>query len=111
MNRDDTGRPGPGGPEIRELAMGFPHSPLCPLWICRVDAQEWPCGPARYELSRWYRDDRTGLRMFMAELQTVALEDLWRLYGGDPPTTPQALYDRFVGWARRWRGPEPVSGG
>ncbi|MGW4463470.1 hypothetical protein [Micromonospora sp. NPDC004704] len=82
---------------IPELAE---HTPLRPLWICRVDARPWPCPDARLNLVAAYLPDRRielylylGLQFTTAlvELDTVAVDNGVR-------ATPSGLHVRILGW-------------
>nr|MDT0661457.1 hypothetical protein [Micromonospora sp. DSM 115978] len=75
-----------------------PHLPQRPLWLCRVCAGPWPCGPARLALLREHGGDLIYLRMYLASQMHDALRDLIRLHPHDPPT-PEATHDRFLAWA------------
>ncbi|WFE52360.1 flavin reductase [Micromonospora sp. WMMD1155] len=68
-----------------------PHVAARPSWRCRVCGAAWPCSPARLSLLGEYRDNRTGLLIYLAALLDEAAGDL---PGHDP------LTDRFVTWAR-----------
>lgn len=76
------------------------HRMVRPLWLCRVCAGPWPCGPARLALLREFGGDRCGLSIQMATLYVSALHDLSRLHPYDEPT-PELLFQRFVGWVRQ----------
>jgi hypothetical protein len=79
-----------------------PHLPVRPIWLCRVCAAPWPCGPARLALTHEYADDRIGLTVYLASLLDEASADLHRL-NPQPGPEPDDLYARFVRWARRWQ--------
>lgn len=81
-------------PELAE------HTPLRPLWICRIDACPWPCPDARLNLVAAYLPTRRielylylGLQFTtaLAELDTVVLEA-----GAQPD--PYSLHARILGW-------------
>jgi hypothetical protein len=75
------------------------HLPLKPLWICRTDAQPWPCADARLDLTEGFRGKTISLTLFLASQFVEALNDLHAIDPalGDPPD-PHALYQRFLGW-------------
>jgi hypothetical protein len=74
------------------------HAALRPLWICRIDAQPWPCADARIHLTRRYRDKPVALYVQLGGLLAEAMADLYTLdaYGAPDPGT---LSERFLGWA------------
>ncbi|MFE9200975.1 hypothetical protein [Micromonospora sp. NPDC007230] len=77
-----------------------PHLPLRPLWLCRSCATPWPCAAARLTLVREYADDPVALAVYLCGVLHEATADLYLLHPNDPPD-PAALFDRFLGWARR----------
>ncbi|MFG1678394.1 hypothetical protein [Micromonospora sp. NPDC049282] len=81
-----------------------PHLPVRPIWLCRCCAQPWPCGVARLALAAEYADDRVGLSVYLCGQLYDAATDLHRLNPNDAPS-PQALFARFIAWARPWRCP------
>ncbi|MFD6565525.1 flavin reductase [Micromonospora profundi] len=68
-----------------------PHVAARPSWRCRVCGAAWPCSPARLALLGEYRENRTGLLIYLATLLNEATSDL---AGRD------RLTDRFLTWAR-----------
>ncbi|MET8281853.1 flavin reductase [Micromonospora sp. NPDC005174] len=62
-----------------------------PSWRCRVCGAAWPCSPARLALLGEYRENRTGLLVYLATLLDEA--------AGDLPDSDR-LTDRFLSWAR-----------
>ena len=74
-----------------------PHAAARPSWRCRVCGAAWPCSPARLALLGEYRENRTGLLIYLATLMHEAMTDLAALNDDAPP---DGLTDRFVGWAR-----------
>ncbi|MEV0809513.1 flavin reductase [Micromonospora sp. NPDC050200] len=74
----------------------IPHAPMRPLWRCRNCAAEWPCQPARLALLVEYRDDRTGLLVYLGGLMAEATDQLAQLH----PQTRLDLTERFLAWAR-----------
>lgn len=79
--------------------MSRDHAALRPLWICRACAQPWPCAVARLRLLGEYRDDRVGLHLYLGWALFAAAEDLYKL-NPQPGPDPDALYSRFLHWAR-----------
>ncbi|NGM11453.1 hypothetical protein O3597_15975 [Verrucosispora sp. WMMA2044] len=77
-----------------------PHTPLRPIWCCRVDGQPWPCGQARLLLRVEYDGNLPGLSIYLAGLMYEAMRDLYRLNPHDGPT-PTTLFTRFMAWTRR----------
>ncbi|WP_326556715.1 hypothetical protein [Micromonospora sp. NBC_01796] len=77
------------------------HLPLKPLWICRTDAQPWPCADARLDLAAGFRDKTINLTLFLAAQFVEALEDLHSIDPqlGEPPDS-RILYERFLGWVQ-----------
>lgn len=71
-----------------------PHVAARPSWRCRVCGAAWPCSPARLALLGEYRENRTGLLIYLAALLHEATPDL----AGQFP--PERLADRFLTWAR-----------
>ncbi|MFE9652503.1 flavin reductase [Micromonospora sp. NPDC006431] len=71
-----------------------PHVAARPSWRCRVCGAAWPCSPARLALLGEYRENRTGLLIYLSTLMHEAMTDLT----GQLP--PQRLTDRFLTWAR-----------
>ena len=74
-----------------------PHLPRRPLWICRVDAQPWPCAEARLRLIREYRTDPVGLATYLGTVLHELIADLYRL-NPDTAPRPAALFRRVLGW-------------
>ncbi|MEW2382987.1 flavin reductase [Micromonospora sp. NPDC047707] len=74
-----------------------PHVAARPSWRCRVCGAAWPCSPARLALLGEYRENRTGLLIYLGTLMAEAMTDLADLNG---PTVPANLHDRFLAWAR-----------
>ncbi|GAB3818260.1 hypothetical protein GCM10027605_70470 [Micromonospora zhanjiangensis] len=75
--------------------MRVPHDPIRPMWLCRSCAQPWPCGAARLELLRDYRDSILGMYAYLAACLNEAREDLRDL----APSAPAPdLWPRFMGW-------------
>ncbi|MEU0550383.1 hypothetical protein [Micromonospora sp. NPDC005979] len=77
-----------------------PHTPMRPLWLCRVCAAAWPCPPARLLLTMQYRRDRVGLSVYLASQLFEATADLLKL-NPDALPDPRELFDRFVAWTAR----------
>ncbi|MEU4333766.1 flavin reductase [Micromonospora lupini] len=71
-----------------------PHVAARPSWRCRVCGAAWPCSPARLALLGEYRENRTGLLIYLATLLQEADGDLANQLGHD------LLNDRFLTWAR-----------
>ncbi|MFG3558982.1 flavin reductase [Micromonospora sp. NPDC047557] len=71
-----------------------PHVAARPSWRCRVCGIAWPCSAARLALLGEYRENRTGLLVYLAALREEADADLGR------QVTPDRLTDRFFTWAR-----------
>ncbi|MFY1617122.1 flavin reductase [Micromonospora sp. WMMD736] len=69
------------------------HVAARPSWRCRVCGAGWPCSPARLALLGEYRENRTGLLIYLATLLDEATGDL-------PSLDPGRLADRFLTWAR-----------
>ncbi|MEU5941580.1 flavin reductase [Micromonospora sp. NPDC047548] len=74
-----------------------PHVAARPSWRCRVCGAAWPCSPARLALLGEYRENRTGLLIYLGTLMHEAMTDLAVLNGQD---APEVLADRFLTWAR-----------
>ncbi|WP_433535216.1 flavin reductase [Micromonospora sp. CA-249363] len=70
-----------------------PHVAARPSWRCRVCGAAWPCSPARLALLGEYRENRTGLLIYLATLLDEATANL-------PSTDPESLNNRFLTWAR-----------
>ncbi|MFC4022085.1 flavin reductase [Micromonospora sp. GCM10011542] len=68
-----------------------PHVAARPSWRCRVCGAAWPCSPARLALLGEYRENRTGLLIYLGTLLYEATGDL---------TDVNGLPDRFLPWAR-----------
>ncbi|WP_347404376.1 hypothetical protein [Micromonospora sp. WMMD961] len=47
-----------------------PHVAARPSWRCRVCGAAWPCSPARLSLLGEYRENRTGLLIYLAGTRT-----------------------------------------
>ncbi|MBM0236635.1 flavin reductase [Micromonospora sp. ATA32] len=73
------------------------HLPTRPTWRCQACGIAWPCSAAKLRLLGEYRHDRVALTIYLATLQAEAADQLAEL---DHGTTPAALTDRFVSWAR-----------
>ncbi|MEV0214967.1 hypothetical protein [Micromonospora sp. NPDC050695] len=87
-----------------------PHTPLRPMWFCRVDGQHWPCAEAKLRLRLEFEDNAPGLSIYLAGMFYEATKDLYHLNPHDGPT-PQALYERFVAWGPyRKSAAEPSEG-
>ncbi|NJP34685.1 flavin reductase [Micromonospora thermarum] len=71
-----------------------PHVAARPSWRCRVCGAAWPCSPARLALLGEYRENRTGLLIYLGTLMAEAVEDL------NGQAVPANLHDRFLTWAR-----------
>ena len=71
-----------------------PHVAARPSWRCRVCGAAWPCSPARLALLGEYRENRTGLLIYLATLLQEADEHLGSQLG------PDRLTERFLTWAR-----------
>ncbi|MEV6811338.1 hypothetical protein [Micromonospora sp. NPDC051296] len=91
--------PGRGPQADRPRGSGgtIPHTPARPMWFCRVDGQPWPCGEARLLLVVEFRDNVSGLTIYLAGLMYEAMRDLYRLNPHDGPD-PKELFARFVAW-------------
>jgi hypothetical protein len=74
------------------------HVALRPLWICRACADPWPCATARLLLKGQYDQNPIGLSVHLRGVLHEAIRDLYRLNACDAPA-PQAMFERFVGWA------------
>ncbi|QGN47369.1 flavin reductase [Micromonospora sp. WMMC415] len=74
-----------------------PHVAARPSWRCRVCGAAWPCSPARLALLGEYRENRTGLLIYLGTLLAEAMTDLADLSGTAAPVN---LHDRFLTWAR-----------
>jgi hypothetical protein len=87
----------PLGPEITLVHPVAGHTPIRPMWICRTDAQPWPCADARLSLIREYRRNRTDLASYLATTLATAMRDLHTL---NPDTAPDPvdLDTRFLSW-------------
>ncbi|WP_406075491.1 flavin reductase [Micromonospora sp. NBC_01638] len=68
-----------------------PHVAARPSWRCRVCGAGWPCSPARLALLAEYRENRTGLLIYLAALLHEAAGDL---------AGQERLTERFLTWAR-----------
>ncbi|AVT30824.1 flavin reductase [Plantactinospora sp. BC1] len=75
-----------------------PHTPMRPSFRCRACGAEWPCSIARRMLLHVYRNDRTGLLIYLAAQLTRAIQDL-------PGVHPALLAGRIVYWVPRNRAP------
>ncbi|WP_420116483.1 flavin reductase [Micromonospora sp.] len=75
---------------------GLDHRPLRPIWLCRLDANPWPCGEAKLALRAAFADDRSALLTLMSTLQREAENHLTQLDGG----RSNNLTDRFLSWAQ-----------
>jgi hypothetical protein len=71
------------------------HAPVRPEWRCPTCRVDWPCDPAKEQLTAAYGSDRVALSVQMSiELQRAA---------GELPaekTNVTDLHYRFVGWTR-----------
>lgn len=77
--------------------MPTPHVPLRPLWICRCDAQPWPCAESRLALTREYAGNQVTLCVYLGMSLAEAMRDLHLLDPAGAPE-PAALANRFLGW-------------
>jgi hypothetical protein len=73
------------------------HLPQRPLWICRIDAQPWPCADARLCLLRQYREDSVAISIYLCTALHELIADLYRL-NPDTAPEPRALFERILGW-------------
>ncbi|MFY1578087.1 flavin reductase [Verrucosispora sp. WMMD703] len=71
-----------------------PHIAARPSWRCRVCGAAWPCSPARLALLGEYRENRTGLLIYLGTMMYDAAGDLTGQH------SPGVLADRFLTWAR-----------
>lgn len=78
---------------LDERLSGIEHQPTRPTWECRRCQGPWPCAAGRVQLAEAYRDDRSGLAIYMGKLYAAALEEL-------PTIPPGPLYEQFVAWTR-----------
>ncbi|MFI6761995.1 hypothetical protein ACIBF5_22925 [Micromonospora sp. NPDC050417] len=86
-----------GGLIVPELAE---HTPLRPLWICRVDACPWPCPDARLNLlASYYPHRRLELYLYLGAQFISGLADLDSIVVdlGERPD-PHGLHSRILGW-------------
>ncbi|MEV4626101.1 hypothetical protein AB0J90_07410 [Micromonospora sp. NPDC049523] len=84
-------------PIVPELAE---HTPLRPLWICRVDAHPWPCADVRLNLlAGYYPARRIELYLYLGAQFVTALAELDTIVvdAGERPD-PQTLHSRILGW-------------
>ncbi|GLH97333.1 hypothetical protein Pa4123_26080 [Phytohabitans aurantiacus] len=70
------------------------HTPQRPSWDCSCCGKDWPCSPARIQLSEQYGPRRTDLAVYMAVQLGHAAGDL------PAATTSTQLYERFIEWTR-----------
>jgi hypothetical protein len=82
------------------------HLPRRPLWACMACETAWPCAPAQAELVTSYAGMPVSLSIFVAGQFVLALDDLSRVDGGNPPD-PRALFERFFCVVPVARGVEP----
>jgi hypothetical protein len=75
------------------LAAPTGHRPQRPEWSCRHCGEQWPCEPAKDELTGAYAHDRVGLLVYLAGLLVHAVQEV----DGSPP---HALLERFLCWAK-----------
>ncbi len=80
-----------------------PHLARRPTWTCRICHQDWPCEPARTNLTTEYDDSVPALGMYLAGLFRSAVGDLDRLHP-NPGVDVAALHARFLGWLPTRRG-------
>ncbi|TBL27357.1 MULTISPECIES: flavin reductase [unclassified Micromonospora] len=85
--------PAPRGPGL-VTARYRPHVAARPSWRCRVCGARWPCSAARLALLGEYRENRTGLLVYLGSMMYDAADDL----AGTCP--PETLAARFLTWAR-----------
>ncbi len=74
-------------------APGEPHTPDRVSFICQYRDEPWPCEPAKEDLVRRYGAGSPSLGMYLAAQLNDAAEVL-------PLGSSEALYLRFLGWAR-----------
>jgi hypothetical protein len=55
------------------------RTPIRPIWLCRKDAQPWPCGEAKLALLGGYHDMRVSLYLYLAAQFGDAMADLYQL--------------------------------
>ncbi|MGW4461446.1 hypothetical protein [Micromonospora sp. NPDC004704] len=81
-------------PELAE------HTPLQPLWICRVDAHPWPCADAKLSLiGAFLPFHQIELYLYLAIQFTTAVAELDAIVveaGGDGD--PYSLHASMIGW-------------
>ncbi|WP_230394981.1 flavin reductase [Plantactinospora alkalitolerans] len=72
------------------------HLPAYPSYRCRGCTDPWPCRSARLALATAYRDDRTGLMVYLGAHLARALQAL-------PDTHPALLAGQILYWVPRRR--------
>jgi hypothetical protein len=88
---------GPKPSRPRDHGTQKPHTPLRPMWLCRVDGQQWPCAEARLLLRTEFEDNTQGLSIYLAGMYYEATKDLYHLDPHDGPS-PREMFERFVAW-------------
>lgn len=68
------------------------------MWLCRLCAHPWPCGPARLTLTAEYAEDHVALFVYLCAQLHEAVADLHKLNPFAVPD-PEVLFRRFIGWA------------
>lgn len=68
------------------------HTAARPSWLCRRCGCPWPCRLAKGHLLVEYRDEPTGLGLYLAIQWGEASREL------DGVDLSDALWPRFVGW-------------
>ncbi|MFG1914465.1 hypothetical protein [Micromonospora sp. NPDC048898] len=73
------------------------HLPDRPSWTCQAcePGAYWPCAPAQNQIAEAYGSDRVGLAGYAGTLYYVAVAER-------PADDPGELYERIVGWVRRF---------
>jgi hypothetical protein len=69
------------------------HNPQQPSWNCRACGNEWPCAPARADLTAESIAGRTSVLVYLTMCLADAVADL------STGRLPADMYGRFVGWA------------
>jgi hypothetical protein len=73
------------------------HVAMRPSFYCAICHEPWPCKPSKAELRHEFRDDQTGLFIYLGSQLEGALEAAIRNHDWKRVDN---LYERFIGWVR-----------
>ena len=80
------------------MSTAVEHTASRPTWTCGACGGEWPCAPAKVQLSEEYGDDEGALLVYLGQCMWDAFDDgVCAPYQRSCPVPP-ALRERFIDW-------------